>query len=222
MVLEGSSSFVVAAGGGVVTRSASAAERWLFFRRWVRHPLQIASAVPSGRTLAAAMMTALPPGARRVVEVGAGTGVFTAALLASGIAPGDLLVVERDRHLHKGLAARFPRVTVVCADAVSLPSIVAIVASAADRNPHSPADAVVSGLGFRPMPPGVQELLLAAIFAVLAPGGVLVQFTYGRTSPIAPDVARRLDLVVERVAVVWRNMPPAAVFTIRRATAVQP
>ena len=70
------------------------AHTWTFFRQWLKNPLGMAAISPSSRQLARQMMSELPRGARRVVELGGGTGVFTRALLDSGIAPADLLVLE--------------------------------------------------------------------------------------------------------------------------------
>lgn len=77
-----------------------------FLRQWVRDPVRTASVAPSGRQLARLMVAQLPVGCTRVVEIGAGTGVFTQALLAAGIAPRQLLVVEINPQLADFLRAR--------------------------------------------------------------------------------------------------------------------
>lgn len=56
---------------------------WTFFRQWLRNPARTAAVTPSGRDLAAAMVAALPEGARRVIELGGGTGAITRALRAA-------------------------------------------------------------------------------------------------------------------------------------------
>ena len=53
----------------------------MFFRQWLRAPLKTASVVPSSPRLGRAMAMAIPPGAEKVVELGAGTGAITRALL---------------------------------------------------------------------------------------------------------------------------------------------
>ena len=83
-----------------------------FWKGWIRNPLAIGAFAPSGKSLAKLM--AKDVGANsRVVELGAGTGRVTAALLASGVAPGNLYLVERDPHFVKLLERRFPRCHVI-------------------------------------------------------------------------------------------------------------
>ena len=76
--------------------------KWLtFFGQWLRNPRSMASVTPSGRQLARLMATAMPPGSRSVVELGAGTGAITDALLRHGIQPQALLAVEMNPVLHR-------------------------------------------------------------------------------------------------------------------------
>lgn len=186
---------------------------WTFFRQWLRNPLVTAAFAPSGRQLAERMLAAMPGKPRGVVELGAGTGVFTEALLASGIAPEALLVVELNEELHQLLQRRFPAVQVVCGDAARLPDI----ARHTGFSERIPVDAVLSGLGFLSMPRTLQRAILTAVFEVLAPGGVFVQFTYGPASPIPRELLDERGLRVRRAGTAWRNFPPAGVYVYSRA-----
>jgi len=93
---------------------------WTFFRQWLKNPLSIAALSPSGRQLAGRMMHELPSGAKRVVELGGGTGVFTRAMLEHGIEPHNLMVVELNEELYQYLHASFPEVNVVWGNACDL------------------------------------------------------------------------------------------------------
>ena len=90
-------------------------DRLRFFAQWLRNPRQTAAIAPSGADLVAAVLAEMPRDARRVIELGGGTGAITRALLASGIADADLLVLELNAALHARLAHDFPRVRVVSA-----------------------------------------------------------------------------------------------------------
>ena len=185
---------------------------WTFFRQWLKNPLAIAAISPSSRHLARQMVSELPEGTRRVVELGGGTGVFTQALLEHGIAPRDLMVLELNEELHHHLARRFTEVRVVCADACDLPN----VARRCGYLDDGPADAVISGLGLLSMPKPTQRAIVEAAFGTMRPDGRLIQFTYGPASPVSREVLDALDLNARRGNFAWWNMPPATVYVYSR------
>lgn len=185
---------------------------WTFFRQWLKNPLRTAAVAPSSPELAAAMIAELPDDARRVIELGGGTGAITRALLAAGIADRDLLVLELNEELHAHLHLRFPQVPVLLGDARSLPAL----ARANGYLDQGPADAIVSGLGLLTMPPQLQRSLLSAAFECLRPDGTFVQFTYGPAAPVADAVMRELGLHVRRGEFILRNVPPATVYVYTR------
>lgn len=192
--------------------TADRAHAWTFFRQWLKNPIKMASITPSGQQLAGMMIAELPPGARRVVELGGGTGVFTAALLKNGIAPQDLMVVELNDELAVHLRRLFPQARVAQGDARELARIAADSGYAAG----GPIDAIVSGLGMLSMPKSLQRDIMAAAFACIRPGGRFVQFTYGPAVPLAQDVVDALDLQARKGATAWRNLPPATVYVFTR------
>jgi len=190
---------------------------WTFFRQWLRNPRAMAALSPSGRQLTNAMLAELPPGTRRVIELGAGTGVFTRALLDRGIAEKDLLVVELNQELHALLHEQFPRAHVVHGNAMDLAAIVRRTGFGTGGD----VDAAISGLGFLTMPREVQKGILEAIFAVLGPGRPLIQFTYAPLSPIPSELAAELGLSVRRAGIAPLNLPPAFVFVYTRPDAAR-
>lgn len=192
--------------------SPTARGHWTFFRQWLKSPLSIAAVSPSSRHLARQMLAELPAGCERVIELGGGTGVFSAALLEHGIRPDQLLVLELNEDLHQHLTRRFPDSHVVCGDARELPVIV-------QRSGYADggkADAVLSGLGLLSMSRGMQQEIVEAAFAVLREGGRFIQFTYGPTSPVRKEVLSELGLLARRASLTWWNMPPATVYVFER------
>ena len=185
---------------------------WTFFRQWLRNPLGIAALSPSSRYLARRMMAQLPAGARRVIELGGGTGVFTEALLREGLAASDLLVIELNDELHRYLQRRFPEVTVLRGDARELDVLVHQSGFADD----GPVDAIISGLGLLSMSRSTQRAILRSAFSVLGPEGRFVQFTYGPASPVSRELLDELGLVARRAGMAWRNVPPASVYVLSR------
>jgi phospholipid N-methyltransferase len=188
--------------------------RWMtFLQQWWKNPLAMSSLAPSGRQLAGLMVGALPAGASRVVELGAGTGAITRALVDRPEGTDHLLVVEMNPVLHEVLLQEFPGVRVACGDARRLDELLLL------HGAFEPGqgDAVVSSLGLLPMPVPVQRTILAAAFEAMHPEGVFVQYTYGLTAPLAPEVAEELGLRCERLGTAWLNLPPARVFVYRRS-----
>src|SRR5438552_1441356 len=133
----------------------------LFLKRWLRRPLAMGAVVPSGRLLAEAMaettkaVLADRPG--HVVELGAGTGEVTKALLAAGIPAERLALVERDPELARFLRGHFPagagRPRIIEGDAARLPRLLA----EHDVAPVAAAVAVVVAEAETPLASGERE-----------------------------------------------------------------
>lgn len=183
-----------------------------FLRQWMRDPVKTASVTPSGRQLARLMVAQLPPGCTRVVEVGAGTGVFTRALLDAGIAPSQLLVVEINPQLADFLRERFPGVAVACADARHLDALAEEHGMLQGGKP----DAVLSGLGMLSMSSALRCEILRAAFAALGDDGRFIQFTYGPFSPVRRQERETLGLRMRRAGFAPRNLPPATVYVYQK------
>lgn len=188
----------------------------LFLKRWLRRPLAMGAVVPSGRLLAEAMaqttkaVMASRPG--HVVELGAGTGEVTKALLAAGLAPERLALIERDPELARFLRRHFPGPRIIEGDAARLPRLLA-------EHEVAPVAAVVSSLPLLSLPAGIVQSIVAGVFEALPRGAALVQFTYGPTPPVPRAVRERLHLDGAHGKRIWRNVPPAVVWTFTRPPA---
>lgn len=185
---------------------------WTFVRGMMRDPIAVGSVWPSGPALAQRMAddASIRPG-DLVVELGAGTGPFTAALAGRG---RRLLALEPDPELARACRVRCPGVDVIERKAEALPAIL-------EERGEAAVDRVVSGLPFAIWPDAVQRAVLDAVTDTLTDDGVFVTFTYAH-SPWLPAGRRfrvRLGEAFERVAtspVVWRNAPPALVYRAER------
>lgn len=183
-----------------------------FLRQWMHDPVRTASVAPSGRQLAGLMVAQLPRNCGSVIEVGAGTGVFTQALLAAGVAPSRLLVVEINRNLAAFLRQRFPGIAIACADARNLEAL----AREHGMFDAGKPDAVVSGLGLLSMSRALRTAIVGAAFAALAPAGRLIQFTYGPFSPVRRNECAALGIRARRSGFALLNLPPASVYLYER------
>src|SRR3954447_19321543 len=132
--------------------SAEPAGTALFLKRWLRRPLAMGAVVPSGRLLAEALaLTAVAEMKGReghIIELGAGTGEVTKALLAAGIAPERLVLVERDPEFAPFLRRHFTAPPIVEGDAPRLPRLLA-------DHGIAPIAAVVSSLPLLSLPADV-------------------------------------------------------------------
>ena len=187
----------------------------VFFSKWLKSPLSVASVTPSSTQLAKAMASSLPDKEGLVVELGGGTGPITYALLEAGVRPDQLVVIERDPHFHRYLQKRFPGINVVCGDALRLKSLTEVLSA------NTATRAVVSGLPLLSMKAFTQKQLLEQSMFLTGGKGPFIQFSYGLTSPVKKAVEKELGLVSHCVAQVWRNVPPAKVWTYEQNEAYQ-
>lgn len=179
----------------------------LFLRRWLANPLQMGSIIPS----APALCRAIARQVRRaedevVVELGAGTGVISRALLDSGVPPERLVVVEIVPDMAEHLRGTLPHVNVIQGDAFNL-------ADALPPALHGKVGTAICGIPLVLLPIEQQARFVAAVESV-APGKGFLLYTYCITSPLP---YRRLGLTAKREAWTPLNLPPASVWRYQPA-----
>jgi len=182
-------------------------DEFRFFRTWIEKPLSMGAVTPSGKALARTMAEFVDPHSDGpIIELGPGTGPVTEALVARGIDPARLVLVEFDPTFCRLLRKRYPEATVVQGDAYRLRMLLTSVLC-------QPAAAVVSGLPLFTKPLKMRLRLLREAFGLMAGGAPFVQFTYAAYSPIP----RRLDRVKSEASErIWTNIPPARVWVYRK------
>ena len=177
-----------------------------FIRSWLEKPLAIGAVTPSSRVLARTMARYVDPQSKGpVIELGPGTGPVTEALVAHGIAPERLVLVEFNPHFCQILRKRYPEATVIQGDAYRLGRLF--------DDLKQRAAAVVSGLPLVTKPMRMRMLLLRDALDLLGPSAPFVQFTYA----VAPPIPRTVPGVrTESSERIWMNFPPARVWVYRR------
>jgi phosphatidylethanolamine/phosphatidyl-N-methylethanolamine N-methyltransferase len=174
----------------------------MFFRRWLANPLQMGSVIPSSAALCQRIVQhANRAGDEAVLELGAGTGVVSRALLEGGVPPERLIVVEIVREMADYLRQMLPGVLVIEGDARTLPCLL-------PRHWHSRIGSVVCGIPLVLLPLAEQRRFLAAI-EVVAPGRGFLHYSYCVTSPLP---WRKHALSARREAWTPLNFPPASVW----------
>lgn len=177
----------------------------------LRNPRRVGAIAPASKALAKAIlhevMRAEP---QTVVEVGAGTGAITRALLPALAKMERFMVIERDPGFAQLLRKNFPNVEVLnhCASHLGALDIEA-------RNPVT----VVSSLPLLSMPKEEARGCIGAMVGLIAgrPGSRLIQYTYA-----SPHLRPFNDIPIgwrwRRAASIWANLPPATIWTLEQAS----
>ena len=176
-----------------------------FFAHFLRAPALVGGIVPSSRALGRAM-SRHAAGFDAIVELGAGAGSIT-RFLAADHPRAALAVIERSPELARRIARGWPRVFVHSG----------CVHERADALLAQPASTVaVSSLPFRSLPGDLARTTSGLIerFLLAHPARRLVQYSYGLREPFAFESPLLRWHRAERV---WRNVPPAIVWTASRA-----
>ena len=179
-----------------------------FFLAWLANPRRVGSIVPSSAALADAITADLTPTSAPVIELGPGTGAFTRAIIARGIPEHRLALIEFEADFVDKLQRDFPRARVHRMDATHLQHV--------ELFDGERAGAVVSGIPLLLMPMKSVIAMLEGAFERLRSDGAFYQFTYGRGAPIPRAILDRLGLRATRIGGTFANLPPAAVYRIRR------
>jgi phosphatidylethanolamine/phosphatidyl-N-methylethanolamine N-methyltransferase len=181
------------------------ADNLRFLRALITRPKNIGAVLPSSPALARAIARQIHPHAGPVLEIGAGTGVVSEALLERGVPAERLTLLEYDPDLTGLLRKRFPHVHVIQGDAFDL-------GHSLGPRYAAPFGAIVSGLPLLNHPPARRRAFMEAVAARLQPGAPFVQFSYGPTPPVPPLPGHN----VTRAAMVLANIPPAKVWVYRK------
>lgn len=184
-----------------------AANKSLFFRRWLRNPLQMGSIIPSSPALCRKIAAAVERSPDEyVLELGAGTGVISRALLASGVPANRLIVVEIVPEMAEFLRESLPGVNVICGDAFDLKHTL-------PAHMHHQIGTAICGIPLVLLPFERQAAFRDAVESV-APGKGYLLYTYCATSPLP---YRKLSMTGRRLAFTLANFPPASVWRYRPA-----
>ena len=179
----------------------------LFLRDVLANPLQMGALAPSSRALARAIVNAADIRAQQtIVELGAGSGVFTREIVDRH-PDSPLFAFEISPQLGAELRDRFTSATIVVAPVEALPQV-------ASKIGLKKIDRIVSGLPWALWSETRQAGILDAIVPFLTPTARFVTFHYLHSRALGRVKATRrlLDARFTRVThsrPVWANFPPA-------------
>ncbi|MCA8971690.1 MAG: SAM-dependent methyltransferase [Planctomycetes bacterium] len=183
----------------------------------MKNPKSVGAIAPSSAQLADAMVrgiSELEPGST-VLELGPGTGAFTAAIRDSLPAGVHYVGIEIEGRFVDLLRERFPGLEFAHGSAANAGRIV-------DERGRRPVRCVISGLPFASLPVEIQDGIVTALLDVLEPGAVFRTFQYVHAYRLPKAVRFRKQMGelfgrLERSKPVLRNLPPAYCLTWQRA-----
>lgn len=200
--------------------------RLAFFAAFLQHPRTVGAVLPSSKQLAAAITRdldrTLPETRPTVIELGPGTGSFTADLLHRLPPHAKYLGIELDPRFVRALRRRFP--------ADRHPGARFTHGSAEHLNDHHarhglpPVGLVVSGLPFASLPTPVRHAIVDDLQRLLPAGAAFRTFQYVHAARMkaAQRFRRHMDRAFgpgQRSRTVVGNVPPAFVLEWRKSDA---
>jgi len=180
--------------------------RLLFLKKFLTPGLRIASVTPSSRALSEAVVGRIYWNrAKVIVELGAGTGPITEAILSHAPLSCRVIALERDPDFVEVLRKKFGNVSNLEIVQGSTHDLSAILS----ERGIATVDYIVSGLPVPSFPQAEQEMLFKDIGKVLSPLGGYSQIT--EVPYLYWSFYRRYFKKVEFKLVAW-NIPPGGAY----------
>jgi phospholipid N-methyltransferase len=177
--------------------------RFIFFKEFLKHPLEVSSIIPSSRFLERRILAeARIDSGKTIIELGSGNGGTTRAILRAMPRHATLLSIEINPHLHT-LVSRIDddRLIAHLGSACELKEIVSMYGV-------DPPEVVISGIPFSTMSYQSGFQVLEAVSSVLAPNGRFVAYQVStRVASLSRPFLGQGQWVVELL-----NIPPMRVY----------
>lgn len=175
-------------------------ENFIFLKKMIRNPRTMGAIMPSSQNLGQLMCSFIPRELdHKVIEIGAGTGSLTRALLKRGVHPKNLIVIELDLELCEHLQKKFSDIQIIHGDASHIETLIPALWV-------GKVGTIISGIPMVNFSYDEQKKIIDSCTKVMNEQGQILQFTYG---PLSPLPAKRLGLYRQRLGHVFFNMPPA-------------
>ena len=177
-----------------------------FFKGWQRDKKGVGALLPTSAITARRMASVIDTSSGLpVLELGAGTGVITKAIIERGVAPHNLVSIEYASHFCDLLRKRFSGVDVRNGKVFELDTVLA------DRRGQI-FDSVISAVPMLSFPLERRIALMKALLSRIPRGRPVVQITHGPMSPLPamPEI-----YTIAHFDFVMRNLPPAQLWLYR-------
>lgn len=179
-----------------------------FFKGWQQDKKGVGALLPTSSVTARRMASVIDTSSGLpVLELGAGTGVITKAILDHGVKPRDLVSIEYAPHFCDLLRKRFTDVDIRNGDVFELDTVLA------DRRDQT-FDSVVSAVPMLSFPLERRIALMRDLLSRIPRGRPVVQITHG---PMSPLPAMPNLYTITHFDFIVRNLPPAQLWLYRSA-----
>lgn len=180
-------------------------ERFMFFSKFIQSPGSIGSITPSSSYLVGNMLNSLPWNRiNTVIELGAGTGVFTKQICEKKKPDSTLIIFEKDGQMREKLKQVYPG----CYYSSDAENICRVL----QELNLSEVDCIISGLPFACFPQYLRERLLYNIVASLKEEGYFIAFQYSlQMKKLFSQSFKEV-----KVSIVPFNIPPAFVYHCKK------
>jgi len=182
------------------------------FFEFLSLPRTIGTVTPCSEDLAKEIVKPISfSSASVIVEYGPGTGVFTKKILDNKKKDTVFFALELNQEMFKLMKHRFPGVEVHKSSASEVDTY---LKNAGVEH----VDAIVSGLPWAGFSDKMQDEILEKTLMVLPEGGIFITFAYlhGLVLPGGIKFKKKIKKLFSKVVispVVWKNIPPAIVYT---------
>jgi len=178
----------------------------VFVLEAIRNPRYVGSIFPSSHKLGQSIANHVGSEINGyIVELGAGTGSITKALIENGVTPSKLIIIERSEVFVGHLRRINPFIDVIQGDAAEMKRLLG------DR--CSSVGIVISSLPFQSLPTDHAQLIINALSDIVGQNSTLIQYTYN----LKRGASHHFSNSFEKTAsfTVWANIPPSRVETYR-------
>jgi phospholipid N-methyltransferase len=175
-----------------------------FLKTYFKERKQVGALAPSSRFLVKKMCDKIDfSTAKNIVELGPGTGVFTAEILKRASKDCRIFVIELNEEFYSFLSKKFndPRIVLLKESADNLDAILA-------SHGVEKADAILSSLPLAVIPDQIRKRIIIKSYDALRDGGIYVQYQYSLNAKKL--IEKKFGKL--KMGFVAINIPPAFVY----------
>jgi len=183
-------------------------DSYIFFTQLLKNPRQVGAVLPSGSHLTRKITSCINPNDGPVIEIGAGTGTFTKAILETGINPQQFVAIENCDNFVKRLEKGLPQANILHMDAGRL--------NAQPPFGHGQTKTVISGIPFLSIGTRKTFQILKGVFYNLSDDGAMFLFSYSPKKPIPTAILDKIGFNCQLIIKVPLNVPSAYIFKVTK------